>query len=243
MTKSSFFTGKLSELPDNGVFVFGANTEGRHGKGAAKMAKDKFGAIYGQSFGRQGQSFAIITKDLTQKKHPSISRDKIVSQILYLYLYATQYPELDFYIAYSGLGKNLNGYTNREMAAMFHIKGLKIPDNIIFEENFYKFILTGQNWLAETKVVNIKKEPYDVYIGRAGKGQDGYFGNPFKLEKGKPRGSTLEKYKEYFHKKMLNDPEFKKRILSLKGKTLGCFCKPNACHGDIIKEYLDENTH
>lgn len=94
----------------------------------------------------------------------------------------------------------------------------------------------------ETKVVNIFKEPYDVYIGRAGKGQDGYFGNPFKLEKGEPRGSTLVKYEEYFLKRMLNDAEFKERVLSLKGKTLGCFCKPNECHGDIIKKYLDNET-
>ena len=234
------YNGKILKNAD-GIFVFGSNTEGRHGKGAAKWAKDYYGAIYGQSFGRQGQSFAIITKDLTVKTHPSISRDKIVSQILYLYLYATQHPELDFYVAYSGLSKNLNGYSNQDMAAMFYIKGLNIPDNIIFEENFAKYIPTGQNWLADTKVVNIFKDPYDVYIGREGKGQDGYFGNPFPLKKGEPRGSTLEKYKEYFHNKMLNDAEFKERILSLKGKTLGCFCKPNACHGDIIKEYLENN--
>lgn len=94
----------------------------------------------------------------------------------------------------------------------------------------------------ETKVVNIFKETYDVYIGRAGKGKDGYFGNPFILAKGEPRGSTLTKYKEYFLKRLLNDPEFKNRVLSLKGKTLGCFCKPNECHGDIIKKYLDNGN-
>lgn len=232
------YSGKIAKNLD-GVFVFGSNTEGRHGKGSAKWAKDYYGAIYGQAFGRQGQSFAIITKDLNQKQHPSISRDKIVSQILYLYLYATQHPELNFYIAYSGLGKNLNGYSNREMAAMFYIKGLNIPNNIIFEEEFSKFVPTGQNWLAETKVVNIHKDAYDVYIGRAGKGQDGYFGNPFKLKEGSKKGSTIGLYRDYFHKRMLNDPEFKQKILSLKGKTLGCFCKPNDCHGDVIAEYLN----
>ena len=35
------------------------------------------------------------------------------------------------------------------------------------------------------------------------------------------------------------DPEFGQRIHALKGKRLGCFCKPYPCHGDIIKEYLD----
>lgn len=90
-----------------------------------------------------------------------------------------------------------------------------------------------------TRVVNLYKEPYDVYIGRAGKGKDGYFGNPIPLKKGEPRGTTIEKYKEYFYSRLESDNEFKSRVLQLKGKTLGCFCKPNACHGDIIVNYLE----
>ena len=91
----------------------------------------------------------------------------------------------------------------------------------------------------EASVVNIRNSSYDQYIGRASRGQDGYFGNPFRLHEGKPRGSTLEKYKKYFYERLANDPEFKKRIHALKGKTLGCFCKPYPCHGDIIAEYLN----
>lgn len=91
----------------------------------------------------------------------------------------------------------------------------------------------------ETKVVNIYKDKYDVYIGRKGRNQDGYFGNPFPLKKGEERGSTIEKYKEYFYKRLKEDSEFKNKIESLKGKTLGCFCKPKTCHGDVIAEYLD----
>lgn len=91
------------------------------------------------------------------------------------------------------------------------------------------------------KVVNLYKEPFDIYIGRAGKGQDGYFGNPVKLIKGEERGATIERYKEYFYKRLDEDKEFKERIESLKGKTLGCFCKPQACHGDVIAEYLNKS--
>ncbi len=90
------------------------------------------------------------------------------------------------------------------------------------------------------KVVNLYKEPYDVYIGRAGKGKDGYFGNPFHLESWENRGDTLEKFKEYFDERIKKDPEFKRRVEELKDKTLGCFCKPKACHGDIIAEYLNK---
>ena len=95
--------------------------------------------------------------------------------------------------------------------------------------------------MSTTKVVNIKLHRYDVYIGRAGKGQDGYFGNPFRIKPGETRGSSLGKYRDYFYKRLETDPEFKRRIHTLKGKTLGCFCKPHPCHGDIIAEYLDSS--
>jgi hypothetical protein len=90
-----------------------------------------------------------------------------------------------------------------------------------------------------TQVVNIKNSAYDVYIGRAGHGEDGYFGNPFRLSASESRGATIERYRKYFHNRLKTDPEFKRRVHQLKGKTLGCFCKPYSCHGDVIKEYLD----
>lgn len=93
--------------------------------------------------------------------------------------------------------------------------------------------------MGRTRVVNIRKEAYDAYIGRAGHGMDGYFGNPFRLEPGMARGDTLDRYRKYFYHRLGTDEEFRKRIEELLGKTLGCFCKPNPCHGDIIKEYLD----
>lgn len=90
-----------------------------------------------------------------------------------------------------------------------------------------------------TTVVNIRKEPYDQYIGRAGRGEDGYFGNPVRLNPGEQKGSTIERYRKYFYARLANDPEFKRRIHALKGLVLGCFCKPLDCHGDIIAAYLN----
>lgn len=92
-----------------------------------------------------------------------------------------------------------------------------------------------------TRVVNIKSSQYDVYIGRIGRGEDGYFGNPFPLSHDSPqnRESVLILYEKYFHTRLDKDPEFKRRIHELKGKVLGCFCKPLQCHGDIIIEYLN----
>jgi hypothetical protein len=91
----------------------------------------------------------------------------------------------------------------------------------------------------KTQVVNIRYFACDVYIGRAGHGKDGYFGNPFRLEATEKRGATIERYKKYFENRMKTDPEFASRVHELKGKKLGCFCKPHACHGDVIAEYLN----
>lgn len=64
----------------------------------------------------------------------------------------------------------------------------------------------------KTKVVNLFKESYDEYIGRAGKGKDGYFGNPFPLKSGEEKGKTKERFEKYFQERMKNDPEFKNRV-------------------------------
>ena len=132
------YKGIINKLENNQIFVFGSNTQGRHGKGSALFARQKFGAIYGQPKGLQGQSYAIVTKDLKKRKHPSIKSSDIIDQIKELYLFAKENSELEFVVAYSGTKENLNGYLNQEMADMF--SNIEIPKNIIFEYEFYKLI-------------------------------------------------------------------------------------------------------
>jgi hypothetical protein len=91
----------------------------------------------------------------------------------------------------------------------------------------------------KTTVVNLRFQPHDVYIGRAGNGKDGYFGNPFPLNDESERVLVLQKYEAYFYERLERDPTFKTRIHELQGKKLGCFCKPKLCHGDIIADYLN----
>lgn len=90
---------------------------------------------------------------------------------------------------------------------------------------------------SNTTVVNIHRgDEYDVYCGRPGKGEIGYFGNPH--DKG-TRTKNIADFKVYFYKRIAIDAEYKFKIHALKGKRLGCFCYPKACHLDIIVEYLD----
>lgn len=99
-----------------------------------------------------------------------------------------------------------------------------------------------------TRVVNLRKEAYDVYIGRPGKGQDGFWGNP--ILKGEPcpicsrvhqePGETVPCFQQVFEWRLDNDPEFVRRLPELEGKVLGCFCKPNPCHGDVYVAYFSK---
>lgn len=125
----------------NTVFVFGSNPEGRHGAGAAKIAKTYFGARYGQGEGLQGNSYAIPTKDLRVKAnngYRSISPEAITKSIQKMYDTALRHPDKLFKVAYRNTHqRSLNGYTGFEMIRMFTAAG-PIPENVIFSEEWTK---------------------------------------------------------------------------------------------------------
>lgn len=124
------------------VFVFGANTQFRHGMGAALVALKQWGAKYGQ-IGKpwSGQSYAIITKDLNKIQHPSVGELVIESQIEEMYDTARLNPTYEFHVAYTEPSITLNGYTTRALARMFANAGDgDIPENVFFEENFAQLV-------------------------------------------------------------------------------------------------------
>lgn len=90
--------------------------------------------------------------------------------------------------------------------------------------------------IETTRVVNKdKKQKFDVYIGRGTP-----WGNPFAIgDNGMNREEVIEKYKIYFQKDILSNDQRRRDILTLKGQVLGCHCKPFACHGDVIADYLN----
>lgn len=91
-----------------------------------------------------------------------------------------------------------------------------------------------------TKVVNLRQEPYDVYIGRGSK-----WGNPFSWAWGtipkfkvQNRAEAIQKYDEW----LLNKPGLLADLHELKGKTLGCYCYPAPCHGDVLVKLVEYMT-
>ena len=83
-----------------------------------------------------------------------------------------------------------------------------------------------------TKLVNMRHEPYDINIGRPSK-----WGNPFKIGKDGTRAEVLAKFRAWFP-----TSGGLKQIEELRGKTLGCYCKPQDCHGDYYLEILEKAT-
>lgn len=122
------------------IFVFGSNRAGRHGKGAALFAKNHRGAIYGQGFGRQGNSFAIPTKDENLKTLPLAS---IELGVLAFLLYADEHPELEFEVTRIGCG--LAGYSEEEIAPMF----ANAPKNCHLPKGWRKFGWTDPRCIYE----------------------------------------------------------------------------------------------
>lgn len=80
-----------------------------------------------------------------------------------------------------------------------------------------------------TTVVNLKREPYDVYIGRGS-----MWGNPFKMGSEADRERVIQAYKKYLKEAILRGEISILDLKTLKGKRLGCYCKPKGCHGDVI---------
>ena len=92
-----------------------------------------------------------------------------------------------------------------------------------------------------SKVVHIRKEPYDVYIGRPSK-----WGNPYSHKEGTLAEFKVASRKEAiakFEECLLQNEELMASLHELKGKTLGCWCKPASCHGEILAKYANDNVN
>lgn len=88
--------------------------------------------------------------------------------------------------------------------------------------------------MCKTTVVNKRTSPYDIYIGRGS-----IWGNPFIIGKDGDREDVVRKFSEYAKYKCQSGEWSRSSLLSLKGKVLGCFCKPLACHGDVLASIVN----
>lgn len=122
--KTQFSPDFITELKENEIFVFGSNLEGMHGGGAARLAYNKFGAIWGQGVGLQGQSYGIPTM------HGGVEAIKpYVDEFIE---FAKSHPELTFLVTRIGCG--IAGFRDEEIAPLF--KECIEIDNVILPISF-----------------------------------------------------------------------------------------------------------
>ena len=77
--------------------------------------------------------------------------------------------------------------------------------------------------------VNLRRQPYDIYIGRPGP-----WGNPFKIGPGADRRQVIAKYRDQLIRRIKAGSVTLEQLAGLHGKKLGCYCKPQPCHGDVL---------
>ena len=118
----------ITTLADDEIFVFGSNLEGLHGGGAALLAYERFGAIWGQGTGLQGKSYGIPTM------HGGV--DAIAPYVDEFIAFAREHRELKFLVTEIGCG--IAGFTVEEMAPLF--KGAMDEENIYLPQRFIRIL-------------------------------------------------------------------------------------------------------
>nr|WP_208382655.1 hypothetical protein [Microbacterium ulmi] len=104
------------------VFVFGSNSRGAHGGGAARFAYERFGAVWGQAEGLQGQAYGIDTMS---------GLEVFEKQARRFIAFAASHPELRFLMTEVGCG--IAGYTPEEVAGFFRAAGenVELPESFV----------------------------------------------------------------------------------------------------------------
>ena len=119
-------------LPQNGeVFVFGSNLAGIHGAGAAKVALNKYGALWGKGVGLHGMTYAIPTKDEFIHTLPLHEIEEFVERFV---SDSNFYEDGQYFVTRVGCG--LAGYKDEQIAPMF--KGAK---NCSFAEEWKQYLV------------------------------------------------------------------------------------------------------
>ena len=128
MLPTNITPSQVNVLADGEIFVFGSNFQGAHMGGAARVAKEKYGAVWGIGEGLQGKSYAIPTMEGLENLAPAVQR---------FTSFARQHKELKFFVTAIGCG--IAGYQPEEIAPMF-LDAAYLP-NVYLPLSFWKIIM------------------------------------------------------------------------------------------------------
>ncbi|MFT4135923.1 hypothetical protein [Microbacterium sp.] len=119
---------RIESLAPGEIFVFGSNSYGAHGGGAARFAYDRFGAVWGQAEGLQGRSYGIDTMS-----GPVVFEEQAARFVRF----AVEHPELRFLVTEVGCG--IAGYASEDVADFF----AGAPDNVVLPDSFVRVLERG----------------------------------------------------------------------------------------------------
>lgn len=132
---NEFTPERITALLANEIFVFGSNLAGMHGGGAARLAYERFGAVWGQGVGLQGQSYAIPTMQGGVKT--------IKPYVDEFYRFAVKHPEYKFLVTRIGCG--IAGFTPEDIAPLF-ISAIEL-NNVVLPKDFVEVIQEKNSWM------------------------------------------------------------------------------------------------
>lgn len=253
-----FWTGiEIKELQENQIFVFGSNPEGRHGAGAAKAAM-KFGAKYGVGRGLQGQTYALVTKNLTpgfqEKKtqitykksgYFSVSDAQIIENIKELYKCARENPDKIFLVTYKyetnpdgSPARSLNGYTGIDMYSMFtHPRtheGFDFPNNVVLHESF-KLLKLLEEKAQKENVLSYKNKKEYYYFWESKNPCSQWFPSVFTFKE--KTFTSCEQFMMYSKAKLFGDEEVAQKIIDINKEPLvEQLIKGEIRNSDIIED-------
>lgn len=146
----------IDSLLANQIFVFGSNSLGYHTGGASGTARKKFGAVWGQPEGLQGQSYAIPV-DFGK----GVRKDNEVKESVSRFLtFTKEHPELFFFVTRIGCG--MGGYRDEEMAQFF--KGALELKNICLPKSFVDALSNGKIEYDLERFVEAQNMVYDIAL-------------------------------------------------------------------------------
>lgn len=152
---------RITSLERNEIFVFGSNLAGSHGGGAARLAYNRFGAVWGQGVGLQGQSYAIPTmQGGVETIKPYV--DEFIQ-------FAKENSQLTFLVTRIGCG--IAGFRDDEFAPLFE-DALDV-ENIILPQEFAEILVNGADddpFYLERFVI-AQEQMYDVALKEVEDGQ------------------------------------------------------------------------
>jgi hypothetical protein len=128
----------VTALESDQVFVFGSNIAGKHGAGAAKLAKARFGAKQGVGRWMTGQCYAIPTKDFWLRTQ---SLEEIAEEVSIFAEFSGRRTDKRFIVTEIGCG--LAGYKPEQIAPMF--SWAIGQENILLPFRFWEIILKNRN--------------------------------------------------------------------------------------------------